>query len=169
MRREENSFRPGAYGIRLFRHFAIQRRISIGANVPIASIETARPFRSLPRNAIAQANRTAWNMSILLNMDASSFRMSFTACSLAAARELAVERTAEPETGAAGTSGGPVTIAGRLFILGFLGFLGGFGCAHRTSGPIIWAFGRRPICGTRPGETFFFVETFGITFDYTGK
>ena len=84
-------------------------------------------------------------MSILLNMDASSFRMSFTACSLAAARELAVERTAEPETGAAGTIGGPETIAGGLFTLGFLGFFGGFGCAHKTSGPMTRAFGRRPV------------------------
>lgn len=60
-------------------------------------------------------------------------------------------------------------IVGDFFTLGFLGFFGGFGCAHRTSGPMTWAFGRRPICGTRLGETFFFVETFGITFYYTGK
>ena len=105
-------------------------------------------------------------------MDDSFFSMIFTVCSLAAARELAVERTAEPETGAAGTGGGPATIAGRLFILGFLGFLGflgGFGCAHKTSGPMTRAFGRRPLCGTRQGETLFLVETFGIAFDYTGK
>ena len=111
-------------------------------------------------------------MSIVLNADDSFFSMVFAACSLAAAMELAIERTAEPVIGAAGTGGGPVTIAGRLFILGFLGFLGflgGFGCAHRTSGPMTWAFGRRPVCGTRLGETFFFVETFGIAFDYTGK
>lgn len=111
-------------------------------------------------------------MSIVLNRDASFFSMVFAACSLAAARELAIERTAEPETGAAGTAGGPGTINGDFFTLGFLGFLGffgGFGCAHRTSGPMTWAFGRRPICGTRLGETFFFVETFGITFDYTEK
>ena len=111
-------------------------------------------------------------MSIVLNADDSFFSMVFAACSLAAAMELAIERTAEPVIGAAGTGGGPVTIAGRLFILGFLGFLGflgGFGCAHRTSGPMTWAFGRRPVCGTRLGETFFFTETFGIAFDYTGK
>ena len=108
-------------------------------------------------------------MSIALNADDSFFSMVFAACSLAAAMELAIERTAEPAIGAAGTGGGPVTIAGRLFILGFLGFLGGFGCAHRTSGPMTWAFGRRPVCGTRLGETFFFTETFGIAFDYTGK
>ena len=108
-------------------------------------------------------------MSIVLNADDSFFSMVFAACSLAAAMELAIERTAEPAIGAAGTGGGPVTIAGRLFILGFLGFLGGFGCAHRTSGPMTWAFGRRPVCGTRLGETFFFVETFGIAFDYTRK
>ena len=108
-------------------------------------------------------------MSIVLNADDSFFSMIFAVCSLAAARELAVERTAEPETGAAGTIGGPATIAGGLFTLGFLGFFGGFGCAHRTSGPMAWAFGRRPLCGTRLGETFFFVETFGIAFDYTGK
>ena len=84
-------------------------------------------------------------MSIVLNADDSFFSMVFAACSLAAAMELAIERTAEPAIGAAGTGGGPVTIAGRLFILGFLGFLGGFGCAHRTSGPMTWAFGRLPI------------------------
>ena len=108
-------------------------------------------------------------MSIVLNTDDSFFSMVFAACSLAAARELAIERTAEPETGAAGTIGGPEMIVGGFFTLGFLGFFGGFGCAHRTSGPMTWAFGRRPLCGTRLGETFFFVETFGITFDYTGK
>ena len=111
-------------------------------------------------------------MSIVLNADDSFFSMVFAACSLAAAMELAIERTAEPAIGAAGAGGGPVTVAGRLFILGFLGFLGflgGFGCAHRTSGPMTWAFGRRPVCGTRLGETFFFIETFGIAFDYTGK
>ena len=111
-------------------------------------------------------------MSIVLNADDSFFSMVFAACSLAAAMELAIERTAEPAIGAAGTGGGPATIAGRLFILGFLGFLGflgGFGCAHRTSGPMTWAFGRRPVCGTRLGETFFFTETFGIAFDYTRK
>ena len=102
-------------------------------------------------------------------MDDSFFSMIFTVCSLVSARELAIERTAELVTDVAGTIGGPVTIAGRLFILGFLGFLGGFGCAHKTSGPMTRAFGRRPVCGTRPGETFFFVETFGIAFDYTGK
>ena len=145
MRREKNSFRPGAYGIRLSRHFAIKRRISIGANVPIASTETARPFMSSPRSIIAPANRTAWNMSIVLNTDASSFRMFFAAHSLAAAIEPAIELTAEPETGAAGTAGGPGMIKGGLFTLGFLGFFGGFGCAHRTSGPMIRAFGRRPV------------------------
>ena len=108
-------------------------------------------------------------MSIVLNTDDSFFSMVFAACSCAAARELAIERTAEPETGAAGTIGGPEMIVGGFFTLGFLGFFGGFGCAHRTSGPMTWAFGRRPLCGTRLGETFFFVETFGITFDYTGK
>ena len=138
-------FSPGAYGIRLFRHFAVQRRISIGKNVPIASTETARPLMSSPRNAIAPTNRTAWNMSIVLNMDASSFRMFFTARSLAAAIEPAIERTAEPEMDVAGIIGGPETIAGGLFTLGFLGFFGGFGCAHRTSGPMTWAFGRRPV------------------------
>ena len=138
-------FSPKAYGIRLSRHFAILRRISIGANVPTASAETARPFMSSPRSIIAPANRTAWNMSIVLNMDASSFRMFFAAHSLAAAMEPAIERTAEPETGAAGTIGGPETIAGGFFTLGFLGFFGGFGCAHRTSGPMTWAFGRRPV------------------------
>lgn len=96
----------------------------------------------LPRNAIAPANRTAWNMSIVLNMDASSFRMFFTVRSLAAAREPAIERTADPEIGAAGITGGPGTINGGLFTLGFLG---GFGCAHKTSGPMTWAFGRRPV------------------------
>ena len=84
-------------------------------------------------------------MSIVLNADDSFFSMVFAACSLAAAMELAIERTAEPAIGAAGTGGGPVTIAGRLFILGFLGCLGGFGCAHKTSGPMTWAFGRLPI------------------------
>ena len=84
-------------------------------------------------------------MSIVLNTDDSFFSMVFAACSLAAARELAIERTAEPETGAAGTIGGPEMIAGGFFTLGFLGFFGGFGCAHRTSGPITWAFGRRPV------------------------
>ena len=138
-------FSPGAYGIRLFRHFAVQRRISIGANVPIASAETARPSMSLLRNAIAPANRTAWNMSIVLNMDASSFRMFFTVRSLAAAIEPAIERTAEPEIDVAGIIGGPETIAGGLFTLGFLGGFGGFGCAHKTSGPMTWAFGRRPV------------------------
>lgn len=108
-------------------------------------------------------------MSIVLNADDSFFSMVFAAYSLAAAREPAIERTAEPEIGAAGTGGGPVMIAGRLFILGFPGFPGGFGCAHRTSGPMAWAFGRRPICETRLSETFFFIETFGIAFDYTGK
>ena len=108
-------------------------------------------------------------MSIVLNTDDSFFSMIFTVCSLAAAIESAIERTAEPEIGAAGTIGGPATIAGGLFTLGFLGFFGGFGCAHKTSGPMTRAFGRRPLCGTRPGETFFFVETFGIAFDYTGK
>ena len=84
-------------------------------------------------------------MSIVLNADDSFFSMVFAACSLAAAMELAIERTAEPETGAAGIIGGPVTIAGGLFTLGFLGFFGGFGCAHRTSGPMTRAFGRRPV------------------------
>ena len=100
---------------------------------------------SLLRNTIAPANRTAWNMSIVLNMDASSFRMFFTVRSLAAAIEPAIERTAEPEIDVAGIIGGPGTINGGLFTLGFLGFFGGFGCAHRTSGPITWAFGRRPV------------------------
>ena len=95
-----------------------------------------------PRNAIAQANRTACSMSIVLNMDASSFRTVFTVRSLAAAIEPAIERTAEPETGAAGTAGGPGTINGGLFTLGFPG---GFGCAHKTSGPMTRAFGRRPV------------------------
>lgn len=138
-------FSPGAYGIRLFRHFAVQRRISIGKNVPIASAETARPSMSLLRNAIALANRAVCSMSIVLNMDASSSRTVFTVRSLAAAIEPAIERTAEPEIGAAGTTGGPGTINGGLFTLGFLGFLGGFGCAHRTSGPMTRAFGRRPV------------------------
>ena len=138
-------FSPKAYGIRLSRHFAIKRRISIGANVPIASTETARPFMSLLRNTIAPANRTAWNLSIVLNMDASSFRMFFTVRSLAAAIEPAIERTAEPEIDVTGTTGGPETIAGGLFTLGFLGFFGGFGCAHKTSGPMTRAFGRRPV------------------------
>ena len=161
-------FSPGAYGIRLFRHFAVQRRISIGKNVPIANTETARPSMSLLRNAIALANRAVCSMSIVLNSDASSSRTVFTVRSLAAAIELAIERTAKP-FGAAGIIGGPGTINGGLFTLGFLGFFGGFGCAHRTSGPMIWVFGRRPLCGTRPGETFVFVETLGITFDYTRK
>ena len=142
---DETSRPSGAYGIRLFRHFAIPRRISIGANVPIASAETARPFMPLPRNAIAQANRTVCSMSIVLNRDASSSRMFFTVRSLTAAIEPAIERTAEPETGAAGTIGGPETIADGLFTLGFLGFFGGFGCAHKTSGPMTRAFGRRPV------------------------
>ena len=64
MRREKSVFRPGAYGakcrpmsesLNLVNHILI----SIGANVPIVSVEYARPFRSLPRNAIAQTNRTA--------------------------------------------------------------------------------------------------------------
>lgn len=84
-------------------------------------------------------------MSIVLNMDASSFRMFFTVRSLTAARELAIERTAEPEIDVVGTAGGPGTINGGLFTLGFLGFFGGFGCAHKTSGPMTRAFGRRPI------------------------
>ena len=100
---------------------------------------------SLSRNAIALANRTVCSMSIVLNMDASSFRMFFTVRSLAAAIEPAIERTAEPETGAAGIIGGPETINGGLFTLGFLGFFGGFGCAHKTSGPMTRAFGRRPV------------------------
>jgi len=168
MREEDEAFRPGAYGIRLSRHFAIPRRISIGTNVPIASAETASPAMPLKRNAVPPANRTAWNMSIVLNMDASSFSMRRVATSLAAERVLAIERTAEPETGAAGTVGGPETIAGGR-TLSFLGFFGGFGCAHRTSGPMIWAFGRRPVCGARLGETVFFFGTLGITLDYTGK
>ena len=138
-------FSPGTYGIRLSRHFESPRRISIGKNVPIVSAGYARPSRPLPKNAIAQMNRTAWSMSIVLNADDSFFSMVFAACSLAAARGLAIELTAEPVTGAAGITGGPATIAGRLFILGFLGFLGGFGCAHRTSGPMTRAFGRRPV------------------------
>jgi len=153
--RGRRSVSPGAYGIRLSRHFAIPRRISIGTNVPIASTETASPTAPLQRNTVPPANRTAWNMSIVLNMDASSFSMRLVATSLVAARELAIERTAEPEAGADGrTIGGPLIIGGSLFTLGFLGFLGGFGCAHKTSGPMTWAFGRRPVCGTRLGETF---------------
>ena len=114
-------------------------------------------------------------MSIVLNMDASSFSMRRVATSLAAERVLAIERTAEPEavepetvgpgTDTAGAIEDPKTIAGSLFTFGFLGFLGGFGCAHRTSGPITWAFGRRPVCGTRLGEIVFFTETLDITLD----
>jgi len=129
---------------------------------------------SLPRSTIAPANSNVWNTSRVLNSEFSDSKTVFTERSLAAAREPAIARTAEPETAAGGTTGGPETIAGGLFILGlfilgFLGFFGGMGCAHRTSGPMTWAFGRRPVCGARLGETFFFIETLGIMFDYTGK
>lgn len=129
---------------------------------------------SSPRNTIAPANSSVWNTSRVLNREFSDSRTVFTERNLVAARELAIVRTAEPETVdpelvEPRIIGGPETIAGGLFIFGFLGFLGGFGCAHKTSGPMTRAFGRRPVCGTRLGETFFFVETLGIMFDYTGK
>jgi len=170
MRGEDKAFRLGTYGIRLSRHFAIPRRISIGTNIPTASIETARPTLSRKRAvAAAPKNITDWITSIVLNASASSFSMRRAAANLAAARELAIERTAELETGAAGAAGDPTTIAGDLFILGFLGFFGGIGCAHRTSGPMTRAFGLRPTWGARPGETFGAVFFLGIMSDYTGK
>ena len=100
-------------------------------------------------------------MSSVLNMLASSFRMRRAEANLAAARELAIARTVEletvePEAAAPGTIEGPETIAdgfltrggpliaGGFLTLGFLGFFGGMGSAHKTSGPMIRAFGLRP-------------------------
>ena len=119
--------------------------------------------------AAAAKNITDWSMSIVLNTSASVLSVRRVAKSLAAAREPAIERTAEPDAVADGTVGGPETIAGGLFTLGFLGFFGGFGCAHRTSGPMTRAFGLRPTWGARPGETFGDVFFLGIIFDYTGN